>query len=267
MRRSWVSTSAKRGMAALGQAESLLRDLGITEPEEIDLDAIAWSVGAKVRYRPLFGCEARILGAGDRAIISIDDRMPPRRRRFSLAHELGHWEHHRGKLLLCRSEDIGGHRGRSGAEQIANRYAAELLMPSYLIDPAARASAKQAFALVRELADRFQVSRTAAAIRVVERGHICAVLTCHGPQGRKWFARSPDVPEKWWPNEQLDAQSYAFDILFGRMPDDLHPHKIGADAWFDRWEADRFEVREQSIRVGDEDILTLILIEDPNMLS
>ena len=89
-------------------------------------------------------------------------------------------------------------------------------MPSYLIDPAARASAKQAFALVREVADRFKVSRTAAAIRVVERGHICAVLTCHGPQGRKWFARSPDVPEKWWPNEQLDPQACLRHLVWGQ---------------------------------------------------
>ncbi len=40
--------------------ERLLRSLGIERPEEIDLEAVAWSVGAKVKYRPLKSCEARI---------------------------------------------------------------------------------------------------------------------------------------------------------------------------------------------------------------
>lgn len=45
----------------LTPAERLLQELGITEPSEIDLDAIAFHAGARVRYRPLDGCEARIM--------------------------------------------------------------------------------------------------------------------------------------------------------------------------------------------------------------
>ena len=46
---------------ALTQAERLLQELGVTEPGEIDLEAIAYHVNARVRYRPLDGCEARIV--------------------------------------------------------------------------------------------------------------------------------------------------------------------------------------------------------------
>lgn len=63
--------------------------IGVTYPAEIDLEAIAWTMGAKVRYRPLDGCEARIIGRDDQAIITINERSPPRRQRFSLAHEIG----------------------------------------------------------------------------------------------------------------------------------------------------------------------------------
>lgn len=63
-------------------AERLLRSLGIERPEEIDLEAVAWSLGAKVKYRQLKSCEARICGCGDRAIISIDSEKIPQRRRF-----------------------------------------------------------------------------------------------------------------------------------------------------------------------------------------
>jgi hypothetical protein len=60
-------------------AERLLQELGITEPKEIDLEAIAYHVGAHVRRQPLDGCEARIIGCGDRAIITVKARSSHRR--------------------------------------------------------------------------------------------------------------------------------------------------------------------------------------------
>jgi hypothetical protein len=72
-------------------AERLLQTYGITEPEEIDIEAIAYDQGAEVRYRKLDSCEARIIGYGSRAVITIDSDAHPRRKRFSLGHELGHW--------------------------------------------------------------------------------------------------------------------------------------------------------------------------------
>jgi len=77
-------------------AERLLQELGITWPKEIDLEAIAFNLGARVRYRRLEGCEARIIGRNDTATITIGEGCTPRRKRFSLAHEIGHWTHHRG---------------------------------------------------------------------------------------------------------------------------------------------------------------------------
>ncbi len=70
-------------------AEALLRSLGVTRPADIDLEAIAWSVGAKVRDAVLESCEARIIGYHDRAIITVQQGGDPRRRRFSIGHELG----------------------------------------------------------------------------------------------------------------------------------------------------------------------------------
>jgi hypothetical protein len=71
-------------------AQDVLKGLGVIEPSEIDIDAIAWSLGARVKYRPLDSCEARITGNGDQAIITVNSRSSRRRKRFSVAHELGH---------------------------------------------------------------------------------------------------------------------------------------------------------------------------------
>lgn len=69
----------------------ILNDLGITEPGDIDIEAIAEDCGATIRYQPLSGCAARIMGYKNRAIITIDEDTPRPRQRFSAGHELGHW--------------------------------------------------------------------------------------------------------------------------------------------------------------------------------
>src|SRR5262249_39803047 len=110
-------------------AERTLRELGIARPEDIDLDVVAPHLGAKVKYRRLESCEARIIGRENRAIISVEDRMPPERQRFSVGHELGHWHHHRGRCLICRYEDIGNQRlAATNPERVADGYAVDVLM-------------------------------------------------------------------------------------------------------------------------------------------
>ena len=248
-------------------AELILKRLGISEPKEIDLEAIAWDMGARVRYRPLDGCEARIVGSADRAIITVNSRSNPRRQRFSIGHELGHWHHDRGRVLLCQAEDIGrASIGTLHPERVADRFASSLLLPAYIFRPIARAYPKADFQTVSAIADTFDASRTATAIRLVENRHFVACLVCHGLRGRKWFTRSPEVPDRWFPREDLAAESFAFEILNGSAAEDRFPRKIGADAWFDRWDADRYEVFEQTIRTGEGEILTLVRIDDEAML-
>ncbi|HEK4046201.1 TPA: hypothetical protein SL338_003199 [Pseudomonas aeruginosa] len=68
----------------LSRPERLLWGHGVRKPEHIDLEAIAGASGAHVIYRKLDGCAARLVAAGDHAVISVamDDNLG--RRRFSL---------------------------------------------------------------------------------------------------------------------------------------------------------------------------------------
>jgi hypothetical protein len=247
-------------------AERLLQELGVTEPFEIDLDAIAFYAKARIRYRHLDGCEARIIGAGDAAIITVNSSSGERRKRFSIAHELGHWRHHRGKRLVCKVEEYRP-RDITSPECVADGYAADLLMPHYLFKPLAREQGKLSFKAVDALVETFNVSRTATAIRLVECGLHPAFVICHTSKGRKWFARSPVVPKKWFPRDELDADSFAFGVQFGNHPDDPMPRKVGADAWFDRWDADRYTVQEQTVRASRGETLTIVTITDAKMLD
>ena len=252
-------------------AEQLLQSAGVSQPGDIDLEAIAWLRGAEVRYAPLKSCEARIIGFGERAIITVDNRYGPARTRFSIGHELGHWHYHRGKSSVCRQEDIGGTPGASersvvNPERVADAFAADLLLPRYLFEPAAEKLKRTTFAGVDALAKAFQASRTATAIRMVDFGPEPAVLICHGPKGRKWFRRSSDVPERWFPRADLDAYSNAMEVLHGTM-DRPTPFLIGADAWFDQRDAEQHEVYEQTVRAGGGDVLTLVTFKGAKMLA
>lgn len=249
--------------------ERLLRSLGIEKPEEIDLEAVAWSVGAKVKYRPLRSCEARICGCGDKAIISVDDTRIPQRQRFSLAHEIGHWTYHRGQLLVCRSKDIGsfGARGATNPESVADQFASELLLPAYILRPVIAQYKVLNLKTVGEISTAFKASRTATAIRLVQSNKFHAMLVCHSRKGRKWFLRPPCVPDRWFPRDELDRESYAFETLYGSRVEQTHPRKIDADAWFDRRGAERHQMFEHTFPLPNDEILTLLTFTDPEMME
>lgn len=88
----------------------------------------------------------------------------PARRRFTLAHEVGHWicqcVEGRGAPVMCRAEDVAPGADRT-LEREANVFAAELLMP----EPAVRAAADDP-----EPAARFGVSAEAIRWRLYSFG-------------------------------------------------------------------------------------------------
>lgn len=245
----------------------LYRRLGIDDPSHLDIRAVAFALGLDVEIAPLATCEARIIGMGDRGIITVRQGSHRLRQRFSVAHEIGHWAYHRGKALVCRQADIG--EGREIAryrEKIADELAAQLLLPDFLIKPRIKELRQLTFKGVAEVAKEFRVSRTATARRLVELNEFPSILVCYGPKGRRWFARSRLVPERWYPSYELDPESDALRCLFsghelGR------PTKIGADAFFERRDADRFELFEETVLVGQREALTLLTIADHRMLE
>ncbi len=254
-------------MRSFSQAEKLLQSFGITSPGEIDIEAIAWEMGVQVRNGTLESCEARIIGFHDRAIITVKAGGDPRRRRFSIAHELGHWKHHRGRSSICRASEIGspGQRG-AAIERQADGYAADLLMPAYLFRPLAAAHSRPSFDAIDALAEAFGTSRLATALRFVDLSPWPCLIVCHGQSGRRWFRRNASIPEHWFPRDDLDPESSAMDVLYGRT-DRARPTLIGADAWFDRWNADRFELTEECIRSFGSDVLALLTLKDQRMLE
>ena len=224
--------------------ERLLRSFGIEDPRDIDLEAIAWGLGAKVRERELKTCEARIVGRNGRAIITVDRRNSPRRRRFSVAHELGHWQHHRGRCLTCRADDIetARQRGANDPERVADEYASDLILPRYLLDPVLRDVSRLTIKSLVEVADMFRASRTATLRKIIAVDRYPIMMVCTGRQGRRYFRGSPSIPTRWFPREDVAPESQAFEMLFGDKAEASAPRPVKALAWFDRAEAGGFNL-------------------------
>lgn len=136
-----------------------------------DLRVVASALGVKVReaYVPK-GISGMIEADGKGGhIITINANDPPTRKRFTLAHELGHYMLHRDLIgdgldddRLYRSTEAGKYHNMAVGPQEeieANRFAAKLLMPEKLV----RAKYDKTGS-ARETARHFGVSEHAMSI-------------------------------------------------------------------------------------------------------
>ncbi len=243
----------------------ILSDLGIMEPSEIDIEAIAEDCGATIRYKPLSGCAARIMGFNDRAVITIDSNTPRPRQRFSAGHELGHWMRDRGRVAFqCKNERFVRDWSADNPETRANKFASDLLLPAKMFR--ARLHRQPVtFETVRALAEVFCTSLTATAIRLVDYGDLPAVLVCNSPRRREWFVCSSEVRHKVYLEPRPQPGSIA-EAMFRGDISDIDPRDVRSDAWFTHRNAQNYWVHEDSLQLSDGSVLSLLWWKDERQL-
>lgn len=248
-------------------AEELLAELGITDPKDIDLVAIAHCVDVEVEYRPLASCEAQIIGYRDRAVVYVSPDARPHRRRFSTGHELGHWHHHRGQSFFCRSSDIGQpiDDKSKNVERQADAYSGDLILPPFMVAPRLERMGEISLDAIVELAGKFDASVTATAIRTMRMTRQPLILVAHNLLGRSW--QWPSITAgRMRVRDDLDARSSAF-VALAAGSRASPARKEPANYWFDRKHVERFDLRVQSLRTAEGELLTLIRSLDPKMFE
>lgn len=154
-------------------ANLVLDRLGISKVDDLLLlKEIVHARGAIIRESLLEGAEACLLIGPGRPIITVSSSplISRHRRRFSIAHELGHLEMHRGRGLLmnCTKGDIQDRPDNTGvdAEQEANLFASAFLIPARFVEKPF-AENEPSFEIVSEWAAKLETSLTATAFRFV----------------------------------------------------------------------------------------------------
>jgi hypothetical protein len=250
----------KVDLLALTPAERLLWEFGITEPQHIDLDGIAVAHSAKVVYRPLSGCEARLVGDHERAIITINNRdVTSGRQRFSLAHELGHWLKDRHlRLVTCVKDDMSPSTMEArNIESAANDFASQLVLPNFLAIPSLAGKA-HTLDTASKLAQTFRASVTAAAIRMTKLSRGPVALVCHRQGGLSWFLKSIQLPHDVRIVRQLHQDTEAFAMAFGAGGNVNCAKVEPANRWLTMPDCWRREVVVQSMKLPSNRVLTML---------
>lgn len=256
-------------------AERVLEELGVSDPSDLLLlPQIARARGARVKERVLQGAEARLTVLGKKGIITI----PPgtvsfQRKRFSIAHELGHFEMHRdiGLVQSCEAKNINWEFQNSNPdlEKQANEFASMLLLPGRFFAPLCK-EADPSLDLIADLSERFQVSLTATAIR-----YLCfcdePVALIFSENGRmKWFQGSGSFTElkedlKLYIDlrARLDDSTYAARLSHGNSAPKISK-RVRASAWFSSGEySQEAVIQEQSWSMpAFNAVLTLLWIDE-----
>jgi Zn-dependent peptidase ImmA (M78 family) len=151
-------------MADMPVVTDLLRKHKVTAPA-VNVNRIIEESGVRLVFEVMDDSDSGLLLIkGGEATIAINAAHHPNRRRFSAAHECGHYFLHReGDEQLF--VDQAFQRDATAIE--ANRFAAELLMPETMIRDAV-ANQSLSDLDIALLALRFEVSEQAMTLRLVK---------------------------------------------------------------------------------------------------
>ena len=232
-----MKSKGYRKTIAEGEAEWLWKLYGLSNPDELILEDIAFARGVVVTEGPLEKMEARLVRKGEKGLIRVSQDIPYiGQKRFAIAHELGHWELHKqdSQFFACTSDDMVASYKTSTQEGEANMFAAGLLMPS---SPFMEHANKKSFSFetISSLAEYFITSLTATAIRYVDLSNDYYAIICSDAGKIRWWRGSTDFENKFWitPRMKLSANTIASGF-FSENHKAEGVGEIDIDAWCDK---------------------------------
>lgn len=200
------------------RARFLLKELRV-DSCPVDPYAIAGQIGVHVSEDDVDGYAGMIILVEGRALISIRRSIREEaKKRFTVAHELGHYKIP-GHLspgvpsFRCTDEDLNTFQGPAKKEIEANRFAAELLMPEDAF--LARIEGEDlGYQLVQELMEEFGTSLTATCLRFVQVERTQALA--YSVDGKvKWVFRGSEFPHAVAGQGKLHSESAAMNFFRG----------------------------------------------------
>lgn len=180
-------------------AINLRNEIGIEGPDEIELEDVIIGRGGFVKYMSMGKIDGRIVyGKSISTVFINSDIKYEGRRRFALAHELGHLEMHKGSKIhddgasLNWFNEMETKLKRGNHEYEANQFATEFLMPMDSFKKSAKGK-KLSPQLIRDLATEYNTSLTSVAFRYFE-ADLFPMAMFHIFKGKvRYWKRSSDL--------------------------------------------------------------------------
>lgn len=224
-------------------AECLLREFGISDIQDIDIRDLVYARGIILQEKPIKNSDGRIVFGSKDTIITVNSQIEYEgRKRFTIAHELGHFElHHNKNTHWADNAASLDYYKKGDQESEANEFATELLIPRGVF---LRKIEKRRFTptLLVELANYFKVSVIAVVFRYLDLGqHPICLFQCYNNKVQYWkksnglHLRIKDVT-RLSPPENSVAREF-FDEGITYKFDDVQ--EITKSVWFELGNYDR----------------------------
>lgn len=144
------------------QAQQLLDNCGLDEITDLEMDLFVSGLDAMLIEEELTNCDGKIIFGNNKAVIKVNSNIQfEQRKRFVVAHEIGHLIMHKNMQLpddtFSNFNIIAGMEKalKNGRQELeANEFASELLMPEKLFMKEAKGK-KFSPLLIKQLSERF----------------------------------------------------------------------------------------------------------------
>lgn len=254
----------------LSLPERILKELGVNEPQDINLQRLYEQCNLTLEYSSDMSADAEIMIAPNHhGIITINQDQHPVRQRFSIAHELGHWHLHKNQAMFVCDTNHGSSRSffeeqtGKNKERQADRFAADLLMPPYMLKPMVKKQSRIDFCAIKQLSKTFQTSISATAIQIVNIGDHPILIAVYNERGNLlYFQRSALLNEKLWPSKTLSHGMYAFDVVQDKIS---KKGVVSAHEWFENTDGD-IDIFEES-HYWHGQILSILTLENISLMA
>lgn len=234
----------------------------VDTPGEIDLETIAWHAGRLIiETGALATAEGRLIVGNDGGYIRVREGIRSiGRRRFVIAHEIGHAKLHQSKHELETLRNLTDWRTNS-REFEANLFAGELLMPDFLFSPRIHKLPPSLSAL-DGIADEFATSNLATAVQFVNYTREPCALIVSKSGKLAWSRKSPSFEFRI--RDQLHSYSAAAESWAGKYDATDGMVGVPAGAWLEDYSPDvREQIKEDTRRVPNYDMcVTLLWIDE-----
>jgi Zn-dependent peptidase ImmA (M78 family) len=191
---NWMSKLIKytKGSAC---ARDLLLDNGFDDLINFSLDLFASGLGGTIVYKSMVNSDGRIIFGKKNTVIEVNSNISfEEKKRFTIAHEIGHLIMHKGidihndneaTMSWFNNKEKQAKNGR--IEYEANQFASELLMPSSIFYEKQK-GIKFSPQLLRDLSKYFKTSLTSVAFKYLEIGdHPICLFHSYNMEVKYWM--------------------------------------------------------------------------------